>query len=76
MDMSRTLAAHACARVKLGGEMEGVSWTARSGRACASEERVPRVEETGRAGSADALEARHTTPTWLRCPCPTAAETQ
>ncbi len=56
--------------------MEGLRWTARSVRACASEERVPRVEETGRAGSADELEARHTTPTWLRCPSPTAAKTQ
>jgi hypothetical protein len=44
-------------------------------RACSSGERVPRVEETERAGSADELEARHTTPTWLRCPCPTAAKT-
>jgi hypothetical protein len=65
--MSRTLAAHARARVKLGGaRRKGLSWTARSGRACANEELVPRVEVTGRAGSADELEARHTAPTWLR----------
>jgi hypothetical protein len=55
MGMSSTLAAHTRARVTMdGGEEEG-KLTVRRVRACASEERVPWVEETRRAGSVDEL---------------------